>query len=334
MVQALLSFKKKGKRGLSLKIICLLFFLTLHNTSAGLAGDFTFEKEWGFICPSFFGCPAPQGFWGSSAIVYDPAGILYVFDVLNARIHKYDTDGNFQGHLTACPDGNPQLEDYCTGEGEVNYSPSMALSPGGDFVYVSDPRSLRIHKFAADGTWILSWGNAEDIPVAFREPSGVTVDVDGDVYVTDILGSAIFKFDPNGGLLDRWTHPYASGNDFRPTAIFASDEGIYVTDYQNSVLYKFSYNGKIRDSIGGFDGTAPGEFTYPADVAVDVEGNIFVADTLNNRIQALSDGWAAHDGGIEEGDLDRPFGIAADDEGNVYVSDTFNNRVLKYSYTP
>ena len=45
MVQALLSFKKKRKTGHSLKIICLLFFLTLHTTSAGLAGEFTFENE-------------------------------------------------------------------------------------------------------------------------------------------------------------------------------------------------------------------------------------------------------------------------------------------------
>ena len=311
--------------------VLLLIFL---SASAVLAGEFNFVKKWGFICPSLFGCPAPNGFWGTSSIAVSPTGTVYVFDIMNARIHKYDTEGTFQGHLTSCPDGNPQVEDYCTGEGEVNYSPSIAVSPAGDFVYVSDPRSYRIHKFASNGTWVLSWGNFELIPAAFREPSGITVDSAGNVYATDILDSKILKFDANGILLSMWSHPYKSGNDFRPTGIFAAVSGVYVTDYLNSTLYKFGYDGTLIDSQGGYDGTAAGEFTYPAAVAVDAAEHIFIADTLNNRVQGFSDSWTAYAQGIDEGNLNRPFGIATDDAGYVYVADTFNHRVLKYTYTP
>jgi DNA-binding beta-propeller fold protein YncE len=312
--------------------LILLIFL---GTSAVLAGGFTYVTKWGFICPKLFGCPAPNGFWGTSSIAVSPTGTLYVFDIMNARIHKYDTAGTFQGHLTSCPDTNPQTEDYCTGQGEVNYSPSIAVSPAGDFLYVSDPRSYRIHKFASNGTWILSWGNFENIPAAFREPSGITADAAGNVYATDILDSKILKFDANGLLLSMWSHPYKSGDDFRPTGIFAAGSGVYVTDYANSTLYQFDYNGTIVTSWGGFDGTAAGEFTYPAAVAVDAADNIFVADTLNNRIQGLSGStWTAYSQGVTELKLNRPFGIAADDAGNVYVADTFNHRMLKYSYTP
>ncbi|MEI6127617.1 MAG: NHL repeat-containing protein [Pseudomonadota bacterium] len=174
----------------------------------------------------------------------------------------------------------------------------------------------------------------ESITMAFREPSGVAVDATtGNVYVTDILGSSIFTFDPNGILLSMWTHPYKSGNDFRPTGIFAADTGIFVTDYMNSTLYQIDYDGSILTTWGGYDGTAAGEFTYPADVTVDTDGNIFVADTLNNRIQGLSDSWTAYESGSVEGKLNRPFGIAAGN-GFVYVADTFNHRVLKYKYTP
>jgi tripartite motif-containing protein 71 len=320
------------KQALKILVFCMI---TFSSPAISAAGEFTFENQWGFICPSLFGCPAPNGFWGTSSIAVATSGTIYVYDIMNNRVHQYDNDGTFQGHLTACPDGNPQVEDYCTDEGEINYSPSIAVSPDSDYVYISDPRNYRIHKFSADGTWVLSWGILEDTPVFFREPSGIAVGSDGSVYVTDILDSAILRFDDSGTLLERWTHPYASGNDFRPTGIFATDDGIYVTDYMNSVLYLFGHNGKIDESWGMGDGTMAGEFTYPSDVAVDDFGNVFVADSLNNRIQVLSDdNWAVLDGGVAEGPMNRPFGIATDTSGNVFVADTFNNRVLKYIYTP
>ncbi|MEI6127616.1 MAG: hypothetical protein WCQ99_13810 [Pseudomonadota bacterium] len=137
---------------------CLLFFFIICATTSAQAGEFTYQSKWGFICPKLFGCPAPNGFWGPSTLAVSPDGTLYVFDLLNARIHKYDTYGTFNGLLTSCPDTNPQTEDYCTGQGEINYSPSMAVSPDGEYIYVSDPRSYRIHKFSKDGTWIHSAG--------------------------------------------------------------------------------------------------------------------------------------------------------------------------------
>jgi DNA-binding beta-propeller fold protein YncE len=326
--------KKKGF--FKCMVFCFaVLFLAFHGISDVQAGEFQFETQAGFTCPALFGCPAPNGFWGSSAITVDSSqGIVYVFDLLNARVHKYDADLNFQGHLTVCPDPNPQTETYCSDPGEINYSPSMAVSPGGEFIYISDPRNYRIHKFADDGTWLLSWGLFETVYWPFREPSGIAVDADGYVYVTDILDSTILVFDENGIVQDMWIHPSATGDDFRPTGIHATDKAIYVTDYLNSVLYDFQPNGQIKGSWGGYDGNEVGEFVYPSDVSVDAAGNIFVADTLNNRIQVINDTPAAYSGSVDEGPINRPFSIAADDSGNVYVADTFNSRVLKYAYTP
>lgn len=87
----------------------------------------------------------------------------------------------------------------------------------------------------------------------------------------------------------------------------------------------------------GTDGSGDGEFHEPWDVAVDTFGNVYVADTWNDRIQKFSaDGifdtsWG--ESGSGEGQLEKPFGIAVDAFGNVYVSDTMNNRVQKFSST-
>src|SRR5215210_2741886 len=82
-------------------------------------------------------------------------------------------------------------------------------------------------------------------------------------------------------------------------------------------------------------GTAGAALQYPAAVAVDATGHLYVADSRANRIQKLSpDGgligqWGS--GGSGPGEFDRPAGVAVDAAGNLYVADTFRHRVQKLS---
>ena len=123
----------KNKELIKCTAVCFaVLFLAFHGISAVQAGEFQFEAQAGFICPALFGCPAPNGFWGSSAITVDSSqGIVYVFDLLNARVHKYDADLNFMGHLTVCPDLNPQTEDVLHGSGRNKLLPQYGSFPGG-----------------------------------------------------------------------------------------------------------------------------------------------------------------------------------------------------------
>jgi hypothetical protein len=85
----------------------------------------------------------------------------------------------------------------------------------------------------------------------------------------------------------------------------------------------------------GASGTGTGQFSTPFGIAVDASGNVYVADSSNNRIQKFSSSgnfiiaWGAS--GTGTGQFSTPFGIAVDASGNVYVADSSNNRIQKFS---
>ncbi len=85
----------------------------------------------------------------------------------------------------------------------------------------------------------------------------------------------------------------------------------------------------------GSNGSAESQFDKPNKMAVDTAGNVYVADTNNNRIQKFStEGayltqWGS--AGSADGEFSTPHGVAVDGKGNVYVADTGNNRIQKFS---
>jgi len=88
----------------------------------------------------------------------------------------------------------------------------------------------------------------------------------------------------------------------------------------------------------GSQGSEPGQFIGPDGVAVDASGNVYVADTFNDRIQVFTSGgeyitqWGSH--GTGQGQFDCPSCVAVDASGNVYVADLGNCRIQKFCYGP
>nr|MDQ5839002.1 hypothetical protein [Acidobacteriota bacterium] len=124
----------------------------------------------------------------------------------------------------------------------------------------------------------------------------------------------------------------------------APDGNVYLTDAgQSNRIRKITTRGEVSTLAGGGEGFADGagaaaSFNTPSALASDGEGNLYVADTGNNRIRRVTpdghvttlagDGSAGfRDGPAAQAEFDAPVGVAVDKGGNVYVADTYNDRI-------
>lgn len=132
-----------------------------------------------------------------------------------------------------------------------------------------------------------------------------------------------------------------------PFGIAISDDGvIYVADAGDSNrIRRIAPDKSVNTFAGSVEGYADGPgaqaaFNTPSGLALDSKGNLFVADTGNNRIRKVTpqgvvstlagEGTAGYlDGPATQAQFDGPIGIAVDMQGNVYVADTYNDRIRK-----
>jgi sugar lactone lactonase YvrE len=191
-------------------------------------------------------------------------------------------------------------------------------------------------------------------------PKGVAVDSNGNIYIADFDNNRIRKVTASTGKIStvagNGTAGYNGDNIAAtsamlnlPTGVALDSAGnIYIADTWNSRIRKVTTAGIISTVAGngaaGYSGdgiaatsTKLGE---PAAVALDSAGNIYIADTWNNRVREVTTagiistvagngafGGSGDGGAATSAELFEPTGVAVDTSGNIYVADTWNNRI-------
>jgi sugar lactone lactonase YvrE len=182
----------------------------------------------------------------------------------------------------------------------------------------------------------LEWGNFGNIDDGqFFHLESISVDNEGNVYVTDSGNARIQKFTSDGQFLESWGVSGAGNGEFRnPVGIATYENNVYVVDKELNRIQVFDSEGKFLQGWGKF-GSEQGEFFYPQGISISNDGVVFVADTKNHRIQQFTaDGEFISSFGIfgpGDGRLRAPVDIALG-EDHVYVSDPGNFKIEKYTF--
>jgi len=251
-----------------------------------------------------------------AGVALDAKGQLYIADMNNFRIRKIDDTGvivsiagigekpDFGG------DGNSALlAKLCSPR-------DITLDNVGN-LYFADVCSNRIRKIDTNGIITTVAGNGERgysgdggpaITAQLNWPMGVAVDNAGNIYIADTKNQRIRRVDINGLI----------------TTIAGDGTLVEVGPVMGGTQVTGTYGGD-----GGFATDA--QLSDPEDVTVDANGNVYIADTQNNRIRRVNtDGIITTiigDGEPEQ--LNKPSGIAIDNLSRFYVADTDNHRIIK-----
>jgi DNA-binding beta-propeller fold protein YncE len=160
--------------------------------------------------------------------------------------------------------------------------------------------------------------------------SGIAVDRQGNIYVTDEWLNQVTIFDKDENFLSKWSG--LETDDGQPHGIASialdADENVYLTDGRSHQVRKFTKDGKFLLSWGQ-EGSGDGEFNGPWGITLDASGNVYVVDHRNHRVQKFTaDGqWLAQIGseGTGRGQLKLPTAVAVDPAGDIYVADWSDN---------
>lgn len=183
--------------------------------------------------------------------------------------------------------------------------------------------------------FIDEFGRSGDADGEFIWPTGIALDSQDRVYVTDEWLNRVCVFDRAGNLLRQWGVPGSGDGELDgPSGIVCDPEdNLYIVDSRNHRVQQFSGDGQFIAKFGS-PGSGPSQFNAPWGITRDADGCLYIADCKNHRVQKFTAAgdYLAQFGsyGSGRGELNHPSDVAVDADGDVYVCDWGNDRVQAY----
>jgi sugar lactone lactonase YvrE len=270
--------------------------------------------------------------------------------------------------------GNGQLDDIGDGgpaTAAVLSGPSAALSDGAGNLYVSDSGHNRVRRvdavtgtittIAGSGTGGLDGDGGPATEASLRFPQGLAIHPDGSLYIADTQNHVVRKVQPNGFIstfAGTGTRGYSGDNLAanvsalsQPFGLAIDAQGnVYISDTGNHRIRKVAAGTQLMTTIAG-NGSAgfsneggvatTASLSVPRGIALDAAGNLYIADSGNNRIRRVDAGtqvihtvagngqqsFSGDEGPATAAALNSPLSVTIDGTGAVLILDSFNQRL-------
>ena len=251
-----------------------------------------------------------------AGLAFDSSGNLYIVDVFNSNVRKVDTNGIIS---TVAGDG---------GQGGFSGDGGLATQ-----ALLANPQGVAVDK--SGNLYIVDRGNQRIRMV--NASSGI---------ISTIAGSSTTGYSGDGG-------PAAQATFNLPSSIAIDASGnLYIADTNNWAIRRISTSGIITTvagngqyGYGGDNGQATkAKLAGPTGVAVDASGNLYIADSGNERIRYVNSsgviatiagtgvaGFSGDGSAATAARFSNPVAVALDASGNVYVADLDNNRIRRFA---
>ncbi len=307
-------------------------------------------------------------------LTFGPDGLPYILDWNNHRVRVLDS-GAMRTVI-----GTGELGDAPAGQAleiGLNHPTHISFDPQGDLILSAWHNSMilrmdfdtrHIEPIIGDGTRLYRGDGGPAIDAWVNLPISTAFDAAGRMYISDqenqrirrvddndvittVVGTGVPGFSGDGGpatLAQIWA-PVSQAAAPSSRIAIDSQGNLYLADSNNHRVRKVDTSGIINTvagngdvGLGGDGGLATeASLSFPTDIAIDDEGNLFIADTFNSCIRKVDtngnittfagqcgiQGYEGDGGRPEDAKLNRPYGIVFDTAGNFYIADTHDHRI-------